>query len=102
MFMKSGRVFQDVYGVNLSSTKKYVAGLIIKTSSDPTCVEVSESFQGRKREVNTAHNLTCLFHSPEREGVSWEAERDSCSYSETGMAKALASFYKRYCRSKQD
>ncbi|OXB75051.1 UNVERIFIED_CONTAM: hypothetical protein H355_001458 [Colinus virginianus] len=59
--------------------KKYVAGLIIKTSSDPTCVEVSEFFQGRKREVNTAHNLTCLFHSPEREGVSWEAEDDSCS-----------------------
>ena len=40
------------------------------------------------------HNLTCLFHFPEREGVYWETEHDSCSDSETGMAKALANFYK--------
>lgn len=24
-------------------------------------------------------NLTCLFHFPEREGVYWETEHDSCS-----------------------
>lgn len=117
--MTSGLV--KIFLNSSAGIKKYVVGLIIKTSSDPTCVEVSEFFQGKEREVNTMSNLTCIFHFLEREGVYWETEHDSCSGklestkscpgvlgfayvpkiwvfhfsdSETGMAKALANFYK--------
>lgn len=49
LFMTSGLV--KIFPNSSAGIKKYVVGLIIKTSSDPTCVEVSEFFQGKKKEV---------------------------------------------------